>query len=733
MINYEKLPQEFMALPQWVCWRYEERKNSKGETRKTKVLKTPSAFSYNGQPRNAKSDDPNTWRTFHQAVEAYRQHSNAYNGIGFVPKPEQSYVLIDIDDCISENGISPNAQQILERFGSTYAEKSVSGSGIHIICKGSITDYVNNTGSRTGKTVIGGIKEIEVYWKGRFFTFTGDLAGAGSDITESQAAIDWLFNTYPSLNKKAKQKEYSDPEKNNTKTQPLQDDPEEDETLFLLSMAEVIQNSKSGELFKKLYDQGDISDYPSQSEADLALMNLFPFYLHGDRELMRKMVTLSALGKRDKWTKRKEYQDWTIDKALASWRAEGAICYDPAAYRMNWPVTETNSKGQSVPLKVSWENVAYLLKRCGIMVRFNQVTKAVDFKGLDKVSFDSAVLAIRQKAHEKGLKIGRQDLIDALGLIAEREKYSPVCEYLTQCRQNWDGKKIYIDQLFRLVTLNKASGQDKDFCKTLLTKWLLTTVRAAFNEGEFTAQGMLILNGPQGIGKTRFKYMLLPDQTWAQEMSLDPMVKDDLLKAARYWIVELGEFKDTMYYRKIDRLKQYVTQSKDAIRPPYMRDTIEFPRKTSFIGTVNGGDFLCDHTGNRRYWSVEVDAIDIREDFPREQLWGQVMYMAFEEKAPAYLTKEELQKLEEQNAKFERVSEMEQLLLDSLAWDDPPDKWRKVTVTELCTEIGLFRTQNARLARVIRAMAKKDERIGLPTNNMGKKYKLPKCIEDNPF
>ena len=258
-------------------------------------------------------------------------------------------------------------------------------------------------------------------------------------------------------------------------------------------------------------------------------------------------------------------------------------------------------------------------------------------------------------------------------------------------------------------------------------------MRAAFNEGEFTAQGMLILNGPQGIGKTRFKYMLLPDQTWAQEMSLDPMVKDDLLKAARYWIVELGEFKDTMYYRKIDRLKQYVTQSKDAIRPPYMRDTIEFPRKTSFIGTVNGGDFLCDHTGNRRYWSVEVDAIDIREDFPREQLWGQVMYMAFEEKAPAYLTKEELQKLEEQNAKFERVSEMEQLLLDSLAWDDPPDKWRKVTVTELCTEIGLFRTQNARLARVIRAMAKKDERIGLPTNNMGKKYKLPKCIEDNPF
>ena len=733
MINFENLPQGLKALPQWVCWRYEERTNNKGEPNTTKVLKIPSAFYYNSQPRNAKSNNPKTWRTFQQAVEAYRKYVNVYDGIGFVPKPEQGYVLIDIDECITEAGISRNAQQILNKFAGTYAEISVSGTGLHIICKGRITDYVDNTGSRTGKTAIDGIKEIEVYRKGKFFTFTGDLTGSGSDIAESQAAIDWLFAEYPALNKKARQKEYTVPEKNNTRTQPSQDNPEEDETLFLLSIAEVIRNSKSGELFKKLYDRGDISGYSSQSEADLALINLFPFYLHGDRELIRKMFKMSALGKRDKWHNRKDYQDWTVDKALASWRAEGAICYDPAAYRMDWPVTETNSKGQSIPLRVSWENVAYLLKRCGITVRFNQVTKAVDFKGLDKVSFDSAVLAIRQKAHEKGLKIGKQDLIDALGLIAEREKYSPVCEYLTQCRQNWDGKNVYIDQLFRLITLSKSAGQDKDFCKTLLTKWLLTTVRVAFNEGEFTAQGMLILNGPQGIGKTRFKYMLLPDQTWAQEMSLDPMVKDDLLKAARYWIVELGEFKDTMYYRKIDRLKQYVTQSKDAIRPPYMRDTIEFPRKTSFIGTVNGGDFLCDHTGNRRYWSVEVDAIDIREDFPRDQLWGQVMYMAFEEKAPAYLTKKELQKLEEQNAKFERVSEMEQLLMDSLAWDDPPDKWRKVTVTELCTEIGLFRTQNARLARVIRAMAKKDERIGLPTNNMGKKYKLPKCIEDNPF
>ena len=182
MINFENLPQELKTLPQWVCWRYEERTNAEGETRKTKVLKTPSAFYYNGQPRNAKSNNPKTWRTFQQAVEAFRQHSNVYDGIGFVPKPEQGYVLIDIDGCVKNGRISARAQQILNKFEGAYAEISVSGTGLHIICKGSITNYVEKTGSRTGKTAIDGIKEIEVYWKGKFFTFTGNLVESGKAV-----------------------------------------------------------------------------------------------------------------------------------------------------------------------------------------------------------------------------------------------------------------------------------------------------------------------------------------------------------------------------------------------------------------------------------------------------------------------------------------------------------------------------------------------------------------------
>ena len=327
MVNTNNLPQDLRSLPQWVCWRYEERKNGKGEKHKTKVLKTPSVFQ-NGYPSNASSTDPQTWRSFEAAVEAYQKYGSKYDGIGFVPKPDQGYVLIDIDDCISDNGISRNAQQILDRFSGTYAEKSVSGTGIHIICKGSITDYVNKTGSRTGQnTVIDGIKEIEVYWKGRFFTFTGDLVSSSNAITSSQDAIDWLFATYPALNKKARRKEK--PERKVPAT-PVS-----------LSDGQIIdkirQSEKSGALFVKLFDHGDTSGYTNKktgdpndhSAADMALMNMLPFWCGGDRETMRRIFSASALGQRDKWRNRTDYQNRTLDEALDGW---DGTCYDPAEY-----------------------------------------------------------------------------------------------------------------------------------------------------------------------------------------------------------------------------------------------------------------------------------------------------------------------------------------------------------------------------------------------------------------
>ena len=59
------------------------------------------------------------------------------------------------------------------------------------------------------------------------------------------------------------------------------------------------------------------------------------------------------------------------------------------------------------------------------------------------------------------------------------------------------------------------------------------------------------------------------------------------------------------------KLKAFITESSDEFRRPYAMKPMVYPRRTSFYATVNNGDFLKDDTGNRRYWVIPVEKIDL--------------------------------------------------------------------------------------------------------------------------
>src|SRR5207253_969370 len=89
-------------------------------------------------------------------------------------------------------------------------------------------------------------------------------------------------------------------------------------TLSLLKDAEIIgkaSQARNGAKFRALFYPGDTSGYPSRSEADLALCSLLAFYTH-DHTQIDRIFRESALC-RDKWLKRNDYRDDTIDLALS--------------------------------------------------------------------------------------------------------------------------------------------------------------------------------------------------------------------------------------------------------------------------------------------------------------------------------------------------------------------------------------------------------------------------------
>src|SRR5437016_1793199 len=75
-VNQDGIPDDLKALPQWVCWRYQQRPDKKGSLKWTKPPINPRT----GQL--AKSTDASTWGTFAEAFDHYQNQQ--LDGIGFV-------------------------------------------------------------------------------------------------------------------------------------------------------------------------------------------------------------------------------------------------------------------------------------------------------------------------------------------------------------------------------------------------------------------------------------------------------------------------------------------------------------------------------------------------------------------------------------------------------------------------------------------------------------------------
>ncbi|MBE6085257.1 MAG: hypothetical protein E7203_07315 [Selenomonas ruminantium] len=623
-------------------------------------------------------------------------------------------------------------KQVKEKAGSTYTEKSQSCKGLHMF----FTANIPTDSPDTLKFPLEGGGVLELYTgtgKGRFIAVTGHKVGKADTVADGQAVLDFLI-------KKAARKKQKNENVGGADERPCY--------LSVDEIPVIIRKSASGELFKRLYDDGEISDYNNDhSAADIALMNLLPFYCAGRAEIMEQVFSNSALGQREKW-QRDDYRNRTIQKALSDWNGE---CYTPEygktspdedfndldkdpdiISRPAWPVMEKTDKG-SRPIKQVYENTDYLLKVLSITCRYNMLTKEVEFTGheLEGLSLEAAATVVRGIMYKNGLKVSRADLLDNIGTIAEKNRYSPVRDYLNACQVLWDGQD-HIKAFFQHLHIDPAFKENTDFYEMLFRRWLIGAARIAFNDGNEAMQGLIVLQGSQGIGKTRLLYNLLPNPAWgADGISLDPGIKDDVLKVTRLFIVELGEIADTLRKEKVDRLKAFVTQRADDLRRPYRRTVEQIPRTTAFIGTVNGSGFLKDSTGERRFWVIPVEAIDEFANYDPSQLWGQVMYLAFEKKERHWLTAEEIEQLNTVNEAFKKVTDEEQALLDLLDWNAPADKWTARTPTEISYEIGLHGGRLRMIGRAVNNIARRDDRVKIPTNHVdGRKYTLPPIMDD---
>ena len=147
-------------------------------------------------------------------------------------------------------------------------------------------------------------------------------------------------------------------------------------------------------------------------------------------------------------------------------------------------------------------------------------------------------------------------------------------------------------------------------------------------------QTMLVLHGDQGAYKSRACKIIAgavrKDEGDAGYHAMRKFEsKDDLIGMRGRVIIEFAELA-AIRKGDVESVKAFISASVDSYRPPYAKDTIDFPRPCVFIGSTNDDTPYRDHTGNRRFMPLTIpkgEHIDLdRLECDRDQLLAEAFY-----------------------------------------------------------------------------------------------------------
>lgn len=262
----------------------------------------------------------------------------------------------------------------------------------------------------------------------------------------------------------------------------------------------------------------------------------------------------------------------------------------------------------------------------------------------------------------------------AVLIAADRQAFDPLRDYLDGLV--WDGTERLDTMLVRWM-----GAEDSRLNRAVTRKWMLSAVKRAYEPG-CKVDHMLVLTGPQGIGKSELGRQL--SRGWfTDSLSRLDNSKEAMESVKGMWIIEIAELAG-MYKSQSEELKNFLTKQNDVFRAAYARRRTCIDRRCVFYGTTNDTSFLRDRTGNRRFWPVEVTGIargvTLRRELAGEvdQLWAETVAAYRAGEANELFLPDELEtEMNERRAAHHDTSD-EDLLAERVSYilDKPvPEDW----------------------------------------------------------
>jgi predicted P-loop ATPase len=364
------------------------------------------------------------------------------------------------------------------------------------------------------------------------------------------------------------------------------------------------------------------------------------------------------------------------------------------------------------------ENCRCLLASYGINARYNVISKEMDinipgYTFTEDNARNAASTTIKSFAGEHAFPVSLID--DFVATIADREPFNPVVNWVES--KPWDGTPRF-DAL-----IDSLDARNPDDARVFLRKWMISAIAGAYEARGVSAQGVLVLQGGQGIGKTTwFKTLVGQNDYLCKEGAiLNPSDKDSVKQCVKYWLVELGELDATFRKADISALKSFLTKDSDEFRAAYSRYESKFPRRTVFFGSVNPEQYLHDETGNRRYWTVSCGAdMNPHHDVDMQQMWAEVLTW-YRSGESWILNAVQTQHVNNINEGFSTSCPLEELLLAK--FETSCERRLKLTASEILQKIGYDKPTRGQTREIGIALRKW---FGEPKkNNSRRVYEMP--------
>lgn len=279
------------------------------------------------------------------------------------------------------------------------------------------------------------------------------------------------------------------------------------------------------------------------------------------------------------------------------------------------------------------------------------------------------------------LPIARRINVEKIMQTTAVKEYDPFIEKLNSLPE-WD-KNDHIGELASTIKTTNEDLWAKD-----LKKYMVAIVSSLLIE-KAVNHYCLVITGKEGIGKTTWIKNLIPPewQEYFTDSPLDLKHKDTNFKLSQNVLISIEEL-SRYTSNDINLIKELLTRASIQERVHFGKNQKKFPRRASFIATLNDKQFLSGEEGERRFWTHEALEIDYSKQINLDQVYAQALALQ-KEGFEYWETREEIARRRLENSKYVQVSLTKELILKYFKLPSTKKELMKIEKAEFysCSDI----------------------------------------------